>query len=86
MADICQTLGRCWANVGQMLGSWWVLRHWADVGGQTVSSINPSPILKQLHLSIIPFGKCAELRMYVIFLDILYTSNLVHLNNANFAS
>ena len=47
MADICQTLGRCWANVGQLVG-----RHWADVGGQTVSSINPSPILKQLHLSI----------------------------------
>ena len=47
MAEICQTLGRCWANVGQLVN-----RHWADVGGQTVSSIgsiNPSPIL---HLSI----------------------------------
>ena len=62
MADIWQTLGRCRANVGQTfgihrLGSWWVDIGQTLVGRQLYSSINPSLILKMLHLSNIIQGR-----------------------------
>ena len=47
-------------------------RHWADVGGQTVSSINPSPILKQLHLSNTIWEVCRVEDVCNIFGHLVY--------------
>ena len=57
MADIWQTLGRCWANVGQTFGihkldSWWVDIGQTLVGRKLDSSIYPSLNLKHLYNTI----------------------------------